>query len=114
MEAKKVIRKEIFKKRSEVTEEQVLADSHLIMEKLFQLPEFEKASCIYAYADYNHEVSTKELITRTWELGKKVAVPKVHGKDMIFTGWTPLNSWNQGIFRFRNQPEGKPWSGGML
>ncbi|POP32681.1 5-formyltetrahydrofolate cyclo-ligase [Lactonifactor longoviformis] len=107
MEAKKVIRKEIFKKRSEATEEQVLADSHLIMEKLFLLPEFQEASCIYAYADYNHEVSTKELITHAWEMGKKVAVPKVHGKDMIFYQLDSFDQLEPGYFQIPEPARGE-------
>jgi 5-formyltetrahydrofolate cyclo-ligase len=102
MEEKKAIRKQIFKKRNEVTDEQVLADSHLITESLCQLPEFTEAACIFAYADYNHEVSTKELIERAWALGKKVAVPKVHGKDMIFYQLDSFEQLEPGYF---NIPE---------
>ena len=34
--------------------------------------------------DFNREVMTRELIRRSWQMGKRVAVPKVTGKDMIF------------------------------
>lgn len=39
---------------------------------------------IYLYLSYNHEVDTLHLLKLLWEDGKRVAVPKVSGKDMQF------------------------------
>ncbi|MGI6094360.1 MAG: 5-formyltetrahydrofolate cyclo-ligase [Lachnospiraceae bacterium] len=84
METKQDIRKKIFAKRRETTPEEVTAMSHIICETVCSLPEFQQASCIYAYADYNKEASTKELIEKAWEMGKRVAVPKTHGHHMTY------------------------------
>ena len=46
---------------------------------MFALSQFQKAACVYAYVDYNKEVCTREIIEKAWEMGKRVAVPKVTG-----------------------------------
>lgn len=51
--------------------------SFLIAGKIFALPQFQDASCIYVYMDYNKEASTRAVIEEAWRLGKKVAAPKV-------------------------------------
>ena len=84
MEEKRAIRKQIFAARKQCTEEQVETWSRLLTDRLTELPEFQTASRILAYADYNHEVMTRFLIESAWKAGKEVAVPKVVGKDMIF------------------------------
>ena len=79
MVSKKEIRKYVFAKRKEVTQEEADRLSMSIFEKVVSLPEFKEASCVYAYVDYNKEASTREIIRKAWENGKRVAVPKVTG-----------------------------------
>ena len=79
MVSKKEIRKYIFAKRKEMTQEEADSLSISIYEKVISLPEFQEASCIYAYVDYNKEASTREIIRKAWREGKRVAVPKVTG-----------------------------------
>lgn len=79
MAEKKHIRKQIFEKRKELTQEQAEQDSREICKKVFALSQFQKAACVYAYVDYNKEVCTREIIEKAWEMGKRVAVPKVTG-----------------------------------
>ena len=67
METKKVIRKEIFRRRKEADPIAVHKNSEQIWQKLFSLPAFQESDWIYLYID-----------------GKKVAAPKVVGEDMIF------------------------------
>ena len=86
METKKDIRKQIFAARKNVTDEQAEAWSRKITERVIALPVFQEAERILAYADYNHEVMTRFLIGEAWKAGKDVAVPKVVGRDMVFTG----------------------------
>ena len=76
---KKEIRKYVFAKRKEMTQEEADRLSMSIFEKVVSLPEFKEASCVYAYVDYNKEASTREIIRKAWENGKRVAVPKVTG-----------------------------------
>ena len=62
-----------------MTQEEADSLSISIYEKVIRLPEFQEASCIYAYVDYNKEASTREIIRKAWREGKRVAVPKVTG-----------------------------------
>lgn len=84
METKKAIRKQIFAARNAVTDQEVEAWSRRITERVTSLPVFQEAERILVYVDYSHEVVTRYLIEKAWELGKEVAVPKVEGKDMSF------------------------------
>lgn len=84
MEDKKRIRRAVFAARKAHSDEEIERMSSIIAEKLCSLPVFQKAQRILAYADYNHEVKTGEIIQRALLLGKEVAVPRVEGKDMVF------------------------------
>ena len=88
MQEKKAIRKQIFAKRKEASDAQLAEWSQIIADKVTALDEFKNASRIYAYIDYNREVCTRPIIEAAWKAGKKVAVPKVDGKDMIFYDFT--------------------------
>ena len=81
---KKDIRKQVFAQRAKTSEAFVQQQSSLIAEKIFSLPQFQDASCIYVYMDYNKEASTRPIIEEAWRLGKKVAAPKVFGEDMRY------------------------------
>ena len=98
MEEKKLIRKQIFKLRKECTDDQVEAWSRQIAEKVAELPEFQSAQRILAYADYNHEVMTGFIIEEAWKQGKEVAVPKVVGQDMVFYKLTDFSQLEKGYF----------------
>lgn len=84
MADKKEIRKIVKDRRNERTNQQIQDMSHRIAQRIVAMSEFEKASCIYAYIDYNHEVMTDEIIEKAWAAGKRVAVPKVVDKDLIW------------------------------
>ena len=81
---KKHIRKQILDRRKEITEEEILRDSHLIIEKILAMEVYQKASCIYVYMDCKGEASTRELIHHAIKDGKKVAAPRVFGEDMKY------------------------------
>ena len=81
---KKDIRKQVFAQRAKTSEAFVQQQSSLIAGKIFALPQFQDASCIYVYMDYNKEASTRPIIEEAWRLGKKVAAPKVFGEDMRY------------------------------
>lgn len=107
METKKEIRKKIFAKRKEYTEEQIQSMSAVICDIVTKLPEFQAADAIYAYADFNHEVMTGGIIKAAWKAGKKVAVPKVHGKDMIYYRLTDFSQLAPGTFRVPEPVDGE-------
>lgn len=81
---KKEIRKQVFALRKALEEDVLQEKSRVICEKVMRMDAFAKAKSIYAYMDCKGEVSTRYLIEEAWKLGKKVAVPKVVGDDLIF------------------------------
>ena len=64
--------------------EEVVLKSRVITDKLLSLPEYRKADRIFTYVDCNNEVITRDLITKAWEAGKHIAVPRCRNKRMDF------------------------------
>lgn len=60
------------------------ADCISILGKLMHHPFYEQAETIYSYVSYNQEADTWSLIAFSLSIGKKVAVPKVIGKELKF------------------------------
>ncbi len=81
---KKEIRKYVFQKRQEMTQEECDKKSRKICKKILEMEAFQKAECIYVYMDFHKEVSTKMLIEEAWRQGKCVAAPKVFGEEMRY------------------------------
>lgn len=91
MDKKQDIRKEVLKKRSEMSQKEWEEKSRKIAEKVIAHPFFLECEELYCYVDYRGEVSTRLLIEQAWTSGKKVAVPKVTGSEMNFFY---IHSWN--------------------
>ena len=83
MEAKKAIRKEIFRRRKETDPASICKNSAKIWQKLFSLPAFQESDWIYLYIDCKNEVMTDGIIKEAFRLGKKEAAPKVVGEDLL-------------------------------
>lgn len=58
--------------------------SRAAVDKVLQSDVFIKAPAIYIYMEYNQEIITHAIMNRAWELGKRVAVPKVINRSMDF------------------------------
>ena len=84
METKKDIRKRVLNIRDNICKTEWEAWSNKIYEKIVTHSFFMESECIYCYINYKNEVDTKNIIERAWELGKLVAVPKIHGDEMCF------------------------------
>ena len=74
---KKVLRKELIKKRNELTTDEVATLSEAIINNLFKLIDFEKMKSIMLYYPIQNEVSTEKLIEFCNDKKKKVVLPKV-------------------------------------
>lgn len=108
METKKDIRKEVSKRRKAASSQQVIADSAKICDTLCQLEAFQTAEWVYIYIDYKNEVMTGEIMKRALAMGKRVAAPKVVGKDMIFYEIQSLEDLESGYFGIQEPREGLP------
>ena len=84
MDRKKEIRAKILKMRQALPKEEVREKSLRIMRRIEETETFTNADNLLAYIDFRGEVATGTLIEKAWELGKKVYVPRVAGKEMEF------------------------------
>lgn len=76
METKEQIRKRIIQVRNQMASEEVAQKSSLIAQKVLKTPEYEEADNILLYADYRHEVMTREIFDDAVLRKKKVFFPK--------------------------------------
>lgn len=106
METKQAIRKTVFQRRKEADPARIKTDSAAICQKLCSLPAFREASWIYLYIDYKNEVMTEGIMKEALKQGKRVAAPKVTGKDMIFYEITSAGDLEPGYFGILEPKEG--------
>ncbi len=81
---KKALRREIGAKKRALTTEQIETRSTMLADKLFKTSQYRDCASLYAYLSFNQEVRTNPIIERAWADGKRVAVPKVVGDEMVF------------------------------
>lgn len=98
MEEKTRIRKEVFAIRKEITDQEVHQKSEKILERLTAMEQYKTSTEIFVYVDAKHEVETMDLIRRCMADGKKVAAPKVRGKEMDFYWLRSLDQLEPGYF----------------
>ena len=105
MDTKQNIRKLVFQRRKDADMEMIRQASHEICRRVISLPAFQEAEWLFAYMDFNREVMTGELIEEAWKSGKRVAVPRVEGKDMTYYEITSFDQLKPGYFQIP-EPEG--------
>ena len=81
---KKALRREIGAKKKAMTETQIEETSKALAEQFFAHAAYQNAKSIYGYLPYNQEVRTTPMLERAQKDGKRVAVPKIIGDDMVF------------------------------
>jgi 5-formyltetrahydrofolate cyclo-ligase len=74
---KKIIRKEIIRKRDEIPVDVRFRKDAIIKNKLFTIPEFSSAKTVLFYASFRSEADTAGMIEGSLQAGKKVALPRV-------------------------------------
>ena len=79
---KNAIRKQVLDTRFRLSPEERRARSIEIETRLFSLAEFRSASLVLFYASFQSEVETHHMIRRALAEGKRVALPKVKGKEL--------------------------------
>jgi len=81
---KKALRREIGAKKRALSAAEIESRSAILAEKLFSTVQYRDCKSLYAYLSFNQEVRTNPIIQRAWADGKRVAVPKVVGDEMVF------------------------------
>ena len=106
---KKALRREIGAKKRALSAAEIEARSAVLAKMLYATEQYRAARSLYAYLSFNQEVRTNPIIQRAWADGKRVAVPKVVGDEMVFIwidsfeGLTP-----QGAFHIMEPIEDGP------
>ena len=106
---KKALRREIGAKKRALSSADIEARSAVLAAKLYETPQYKSAKSLYAYLSFNQEVRTEPIIRRAWAEGKRVAVPKVFGDEMVFI-WIESfdNLTPQGAFHILEPIENGP------
>ena len=81
---KKLMRRLALEKRDSLTIEQRESDSRKIMQRLTDLPCYQKADALLTYVSFRSEADTLPLIRLALQDGKAVFAPRVSGRDMEF------------------------------
>ena len=93
---KNKLRKEMLKERAYMKNAESL--SEIIQKKVLDLEEYKKADTIFLYAATNNEVLTNLIFKDAIAHNKKVAFPKVIGKDMVFMKVNTIDELKEGYF----------------
>ena len=81
---KKELRRSIRERKRAMTEEEIVSRSAALGIAFAASDLYREAETIYGYLPYNQEVRTVPMLEQALREGKKVAVPKVIGDEMVF------------------------------
>ena len=105
---KKALRREIGEKKRALSEAQIEQRSAVLADRLFETAQYRDCRSLYAYLSFNQEVRTDPIIRRAWADGKRVAVPKVIGKEMVFIWLTSFDQLGPGYYGITEPIENGP------
>lgn len=95
--SKKKIRREVLLLRDALSQETIWEKSISIWEKIFSLEEYRTASSVLAFVNFGSEVVTRDFLTQSVSLGKKVYCPAVTADgEMNFYRFTSLQDLQTG------------------
>lgn len=93
---KKELRSRIRARKRAMSEAEIVQKSQQLGQLFAASPLYRQAKTIYGYLPYNQEVRTVPMLERALRDGKRVAVPKVVGEEMIFIYLDDLNAVEKG------------------
>lgn len=93
---KKELRRGIRERKRAMTEEEIVNRSAALGKAFAASELYRNANTIYGYLPYNQEVRTVPMLEQALLDGKKVAVPKVIGDEMVFIYLTDLAQVEKG------------------
>ena len=74
--SKEALRSTFRVRRSALSKEERARTDLRIASRLLELPEVVRADCVFTYLSFGSEVDTRFVITRCWEMGKRVCLPR--------------------------------------
>lgn len=96
------IRRQMLAARCKLTAQEAAQAGKAVARHLATLTEYRQARWIYCYIGYNQELPTEDILRLAQTDGKKIAVPKVLGKALIFVVLEDLGQIQPG---YRGIPE---------
>jgi len=93
---KKELRRQIREKKRAMTEAEIVEKSEKLGLLFASSPLYQNANTIYGYLPYNQEVRTVAMLEQALCDGKRVAVPKVIGDEMVFIYMDDLSKVEKG------------------
>ena len=93
---KKELRRCIRERKRAMTEEEIVSRSETLGKAFAASALYREANTIYGYLPYNQEVRTVPMLEQALLDGKKVAVPKVVGDEMVFIYLSDLTQVEKG------------------
>lgn len=93
---KKELRSRIRAQKRAMSEAEIAQKSERLGQLFAASSLYRQAKTIYGYLPYNQEVRTVPMLERALRDGKRVAVPKVVGEEMIFIYLDDLNAVEKG------------------
>ena len=93
---KKELRRQIREKKRAMTETEIVEKSAKLGELFAASSLYQNAQTIYGYLPYNQEVRTIPMLEQALKDGKRVAVPKVIGDEMVFIYMDDLSKVEKG------------------
>ena len=93
---KKELRRQIREQKRAMTEAEIVEKSEKLGALFVASAPYKNAKTIYGYLPYNQEVRTVPMLEQALRDGKRVAVPKVIGDEMVFIYMDDLSKVEKG------------------
>lgn len=81
---KAALRREVRARKRAMTEAEIREKSRTLGRLLAETEVYRRAKTVYGYLPYNQEVRTLPILAAALAAGKRVAAPKVYGREMRF------------------------------
>ena len=105
---KKELRAQIRARKRAMTEAEITEKSEKLGQLFAASPLYLQAKTIYGYLPYNQEVRTVPMLEQAKKDGKRVAVPKVMGDEMVFIYLDDLANVEKGYAGIPEPVENSP------
>ena len=95
---KRALRRRIGALKQAMTPARAEEASRRLARRFFETEQYRSARSIYAYMSFGREVDTRPIIERCFADGKRVAVPKIIDKQMVFIRIEDFGGLSEGAF----------------
>ncbi|HJV45460.1 MAG TPA: 5-formyltetrahydrofolate cyclo-ligase [Bacillota bacterium] len=99
---KKELRKMVLQVREALDKNQSRVKSEIISQRILNLPQYQKATCVFTFIPFGHEVDIRPVLEDGIKQGKRMVIPKTFTKEKYiatyeFTDWNQLVAGVYGI-----------------